>query len=121
MSSPKRVLVVGGGLGIGETITEYLIRQHAAKVVVLGLHISDSLKALQSTASTQLRILQGDITCAATRDEARAAVLEFMGGLDSLVITVGVMGEVQRLRNMNMSGLQRAYDINLFAPMAVVS
>ncbi|EXJ94379.1 hypothetical protein A1O1_02773 [Capronia coronata CBS 617.96] len=115
MASGRRILVVGGGLGIGQKVTQYLLQHHTAKVVVFGLHVAPELGPLASTG--RLHIVQGDATSDAARAQAREAVLEFMGGIDTLVITVGVMGEIQRLGGMSSVKLLQTYSINVFAPM----
>lgn len=119
MTPCRRVLVVGGGLGIGEKITKFLLQQHRARVVVFSLHVTDEIHALVAQTG-RLQIVQGD----ATSDEARAGalnvVLKFMGGLDSLVCTAGIMGEIQRMDKMSTQKLLNTYNVNLFAPMLLV-
>lgn len=119
MSRSQRVLVVGGGLGIGAKVTEFLLQRHRARVVVLGLDICQEVADMES--NNDLRIICGDITSADVRAETRNVVLGFMGGLDSLVCTVGIVGEIQLLRSMNPETIQRAYSVNVFAPMLLVS
>lgn len=62
-SSP-RVLVTGGGLGIGCSTTSYLLKQFNARVVVLTLDVGKELQELQKdhSASSRLHVYQGDVT-----------------------------------------------------------
>lgn len=118
MANAPRVLVVGGGLGIGESITKLLIDRHQGRVVVTGLRVSAKVRAMHHDG--RLRLIEGDITSESVREETRKTVFEFLGGLDCLVCTVGIMGQVQLIRDMDVSALRRTYDVNLFAPVAMV-
>jgi NAD(P)-dependent dehydrogenase (short-subunit alcohol dehydrogenase family) len=112
MAPGRRVLVVGGGLGMGLKVTQYLLGHHGAKVVVFGLHIAQELQIV--SRNSRLKVIKGDVTSGEARKQL------FMGGLDCLVWTVGVMGEIQRLVGMSSETLIRTYDINVFAPILMV-
>jgi len=62
--SSTRVLVTGGGLGIGCSTTSYLLKQFNARVVVLTLDVGAEMQALQNDPSTssRLHVYQGDVT-----------------------------------------------------------
>jgi len=112
-----KVLIVGGGSGIGEKVTEIVIRYSTAQVVVFGLHISEEVAALEKTESGRLWTVKGNITSPADRQKALAVCIEKMGGIDSLVISAGVMGEIQRIADQTSIGLRSDFEINFFGPM----
>lgn len=114
------VLIVGGGSGIGEKVTQSIIRYSAAQVVVFGLHISDEIAALQKTETGRLWSVKGDITSPEDRQTALAVCIEKMGKIDSLVISAGVMGEIQRVADQSPTGLRSDFEINFFGPMEMV-
>lgn len=117
--SGLRVLVAGGGLGMGQFITEYLVNKYNARVVVFGLHVSDSIAALEKAG--KIHVVRGDATKAEATDQAMKAVQEHLGGLDSLVITMGVMGEIERFGKSDMDRMRSTFEIDVFVPMALVS
>lgn len=59
-----RVLVTGGGLGIGYSTVEFLLRKYNARVVVFTLDYGTELVALQEefSSSKRLFICKGDVT-----------------------------------------------------------
>lgn len=113
-----RVLVAGGGLGIGQFITEFLVNKHGAKVVVLGLHISDSVAKLETQG--KIRVVRGDATKPEVHKQTVDVVSEYLGGLDSLIITLGVIAEIERVERLDISKLRNTYEINFFAPVQLV-
>lgn len=117
MAQP-RVLVVGGGMGIGQFVTEFLVQKHAAKVVVLGLDVSESVQQLEK--ANKLCVVRGDATEPTTQGRAMSTVSEYLGGLDALVITLGILGEVETVARLDIEKMRRAFEINFFAPVQLV-
>lgn len=116
------ILVVGGGTGIGKHVTELLVKQHEARVVVLGLHIEEELRTLQqSVGESRLRLVEGDATESDRRHSIVSLAKGFLGQIDAFVCTMGTLGEIQRLENLNPQKLRDTYDVNLFAPILIVS
>lgn len=119
MASQKRIIVVGGGLGIGAHITDFLLHQHKAKVVVFGLDVSPAVETLEK--NNELLVVRGDATKSETIARARDAAVEYMGGVDSLVITLGVIGQIERAVNLDIESMRRTFEINFIAPVQLVS
>jgi NAD(P)-dependent dehydrogenase (short-subunit alcohol dehydrogenase family) len=63
-SFSPRVLVTGGGLGLGYSTVEFLLNKFNARVVVFTLHYGAELEALQQKYlnAKKLWILKGDVT-----------------------------------------------------------
>ena len=49
----------------------------------------------------------------AVRGKARQVVLEFMGGLDTLACTVGIMGEIQLLEKLESETIEHTFSVNV--------
>ena len=113
-----RVLVAGGGLGIGQFITKYLVEKHGAKVVVLGLHVSDSVAELE--AQGEIRVVRGDATKSEIRKQTMDVVSQYLGGLDSLIVTLGIIDEIEKVAHLDVSKLRNTFEINFFAPVQLV-
>lgn len=63
ISRPPRVLVTGGGSGIGLKTVQSLLADHGAHVAVLTLDVSLELERLKATyTSERLLIIPGDVT-----------------------------------------------------------
>lgn len=114
----SRILVVGGGSGIGEHVTKFLLSRHGAKVAVLGLHITEDISQL--ALKNKLRLIQGDATTPDVQQQALKLVSDYLGGLDALVITQGVLGEIETIGNLEVEQMRRAFEINLFTPVQLV-
>jgi len=115
----KRILVVGGGRGIGQYVTEYLIKRHHARVVILSQDVSEDVQQLAE--ENQLAIVQGDATNAQIQKQTLEKVSSFLGGLDSLVLTIGVIGEIETIARLDLERFRRTLAINLLAPVELVS
>ena len=114
----SRVLVVGGGSGIGEHVTDFLLHRHNAKVAVLGLNMTENI--LQLAEEKRIRFIQGDATKADVQNQALQMVSDYLGGLDALVITQGILGEIELVGDLDVDKMRRAFEINLFTPVQLV-
>ncbi|KAL2202844.1 NAD(P)-binding protein [Sarocladium strictum] len=113
----QRLLVVGGGQGIGAAVTQNLVEKYGAKVVVLSLQVDPAIEQLGQL--DKIRLIQGDATSSTVLGETFDAVETYLGGLDALVITMGVLGEIETVANLDMNKFRQAYEINLFTPIAI--
>lgn len=114
----QRVLMVGGGQGIGGAITQNLVEKYGAKVVVLSLQVDPAIEQLRQLE--RIWLIEGDATSSTVLSETFDAVETYLGGLDALVITMGVLGEIETVANLDMSKFRQAFEINVFAPIAIV-
>lgn len=64
MGNSPRILVTGGGLGLGCATVQILLKQHNARVIAFTLEYGEELKELQKLYSNQNRlwVLVGDVT-----------------------------------------------------------
>ena len=108
----KKCLVYGGGTGIGVACAEALIAE-GASVFISGRR-ADVLK----TSSSQLDKLgkagyaAGDATSAADVQRITASAAEFMGGLDTIVISAGAGGRTSMF-DAEPDEFQRIIDNNM--------
>ncbi len=86
----SKVLITGGGSGIGKAIAKKLV-DSGAKVTLLGRNI-EKLNAVKTELCSDLVfVLQGDISRAEEIKGYIRAAAELMGGLDGLVNNAGVV------------------------------
>lgn len=114
----SRILVVGGGSGIGEHVTHFLLNRHGAKVAVLGLHITEGISQL--ARDNKIRFIQGDATTPGVQKQALELVSDYLCGLDALVITQGVLGDIETIGSLDVEKMRRAFEINVFTPVQLV-
>ena len=108
----KKCLVYGGGTGIGLACAEALIGEGAA------IFISGRRADVLKTSAAQLAKLgkagyaAGDATSVADVQRITASAAEFMGGLDTIVISAGAGGRTS-IFDAEPEEFQRIIDINM--------
>lgn len=122
MARHQRLLVVGGGQGIGWEAVKAILRYSLeAQVFIFGYHIEKEIWGLPERRNGRLFILEGDVTDERIRRSVIDNCIMEMGGIDTLVFTAGVITPIERIEKVNMNDVKRAFDINVFGCMAMVS
>lgn len=106
-------------MGIGDCVTDFLVRKHDAKVVVQSLQVSERIKHLADQG--KIYLVQGDATRSAVLDQTLNAVTEHLGSLDALVVTLGIIGEIETVGRLDIDKMRAAFDVNFFVPVQLVS
>lgn len=108
----KKALILGGGTGLGRACAEAMIAEGAA-VFVSGRR-EGKLAEVVAALSTRGRIGQaaGDATHEEEVKRVVAAAVDFMGGLDTLVVSSGVSAIGSAL-NTTVEDFHRVLDANL--------
>jgi NAD(P)-dependent dehydrogenase (short-subunit alcohol dehydrogenase family) len=119
MPSELNIVVAGGGLGIGFQTVTYLLQHTAAKLVVLDVDIS-KLTVLQPEYPDRLWAIAGDITNRGDREKFKELALQKLQTITSLVITAGVIGEIERIASFSPDRLVKTFNINLIGPILLV-
>lgn len=119
----QSILIVGGGQGIGLETTKAILSQASptARIAVFGLHADAELDSLTKAHSDRIRTVIGDVTSASDRLKAVETCVKEFGGIDTLVYTAGVITPIQRIENVDLDAVKKAYDVNVFGTMAMVS
>jgi len=109
----KRVVVVGGGAGLGRAVARGFAREGAA-VGVVGRTLAALEQTVADPAFSRKAVAEGDVTDSASIAAAVAAVADELGGLDVAVNTAGTFvngtaadadpGAVARLFETNVLG-----------------
>lgn len=108
----RKVLVTGGGSGIGRAVAELLL-ERGAKVVVLGRR-RERLEELASAWPGQAEALVADLGAGTKGVLARAR--EILGGLDGLVCAAGVSHH-ELPGGISETALREQIEVNLVAPL----
>lgn len=122
MNEPQRILIVGGGQGIGWEITKAILRlSPRARIAVFGIQLEEEVQNLPTTANGRVPIVfEGDVTSDNDRRLVVKECLEEMGGVDTLVFTAGIITPIERIEKLDMEDVKRTFDVNVFGCMAMV-
>jgi 3-oxoacyl-[acyl-carrier protein] reductase len=114
-----RVMVTGGGRGIGWAFAELFLKA-GAKVMVCDVSADDLRKAEAAAAGRPLRTAQCDVSKEADVQKAFAAMVEAWGGVDVLVNNAGITRDSLFLKvkdgeiaTMSLANWQKVVDVNL--------
>ena len=109
-----KVLVTGGGSGMGLAVAEALLRA-GGRVAVTGRRV-DRLEAVVHAWPGQAVALPCDLSSPSERQGLLARAREALGGLDGLVHSAGVV-EHQPPGHISEEALRTQLEINLVAPL----
>lgn len=110
----RRVLVTGGGTGIGRAIAEALVHR-GGRVVVCGRR-PGPLDELARSAPGQVHALPGDIADPSFRDTLLDRSKALLGGLDGFVHSAGAVVH-EPPGHISESALRLQLEVNLVAPL----
>lgn len=130
MSDKKPViLLTGASRGLGLGILKLLLSGSPAshpspilpsRVVTISRTIPDELSSLQSSHSSDLICIKGDVTSSSTTAEAVNAAVEKFGGLDSLILNAGVVS-MQRIEHLQPETFANMLNINTVSLITTLS
>jgi NAD(P)-dependent dehydrogenase (short-subunit alcohol dehydrogenase family) len=108
----KRALVYGGGTGIGYACAEAFAREGA--VVFISSRREDVLRKAvdRLTAHSRASHAAGDATIAADVERVTEAAADFMGGIDTILVSAGA-GARTPIFSTTPDEFQRIVDLNL--------
>jgi 3-oxoacyl-[acyl-carrier protein] reductase len=116
----KRVLVTGGGQGLGRAIAEELLRQGCD--IAIHFHTSatgaEELKQL-AASDARAECFSADLTIEAEARDVVDRSVRFLGGLDILINNAGDLLGRRKLEELDISFWQRTVDVNLTSMMLV--
>ena len=117
----SKVLVTGGGSGIGLAIARKLT-QEGAQVVIAGRHLAKLENAAQTINSDRLKIMQWDVADLSLTKEKLAEAANKMDGLDGLVNNAGVKSSERGWEPWDVTEAEwdQVMDINLKAAFFVM-
>jgi short-subunit dehydrogenase len=111
----NRVLITGASSGIGAQLAKQFAASGARLLLVA--RREDRLRAIQAEFdSTEINVLDGDITSADFRQQIVSWVDSNWSGLDVLVNNAGV-GSVKPFAESDENCLREIFEVNFFAPV----
>ena len=117
----KRVVVTGGGQGLGAAIVEQLIDEGCN--LAIHYHTSregaDELVAAATAAKLKSKSFQADLTDDGAVTTFVDSAAEFLGGIDILINNAGDLVARRRLEELDVDFWSKVMDINLTSMMLV--
>lgn len=116
---PRTIVVTGASRGLGAALAEGLAA--AGWNVVIDARSVSALEATAARCRGGARVVPGDVTVEAHRDElARVALAE--GGLDGVVLNAGTLGPspLPALDVLELDDLRATFETNAVAPLALI-
>jgi NAD(P)-dependent dehydrogenase (short-subunit alcohol dehydrogenase family) len=115
----KRALIYGGGTGLGYACAQAMLA-NGAKVFITGRR-REKLEAAGKTLSQDgaIGLAEGDFTREADVGRVTEAAVEFLGGLDSLVISSGRSG-IGSILDCSLAEFEEIITVNLKGPFLAV-
>ncbi len=113
----RRVLITGGGSGIGARTARAIV-DRGGKVAVFDIEGDAAQRTAESLGAIQSLSFQGDVTDPEAIEGVLDAMCEVWGGIDDLVNNVGIYDHGSLLE-LTVSQWRRVFDVNFMAPVAV--
>lgn len=104
----KRVLLTGGGSGIGRAIVARYV-QEGAKVCVLEI-AADKARELRANFGNEVLVIEGSVTSPQDNQRAVDAAVEAFGGLDVFVGNAGIYDGAAHVMSMTSERVAQAFD-----------
>ena len=118
----QRLLVVGGGEGIGWDVTKALLKHSPqARICTFGLREDEGRHGLPKENVKEIHFIQGDIRSKNDRQTVVEHCIRTMAGIDTLVFTAGVINPIQRIEQLEMDAARDTFEVNVLGCTAMVS
>src|SRR2546421_8252295 len=108
-------------IGIGLTIANYLLQDSAKhNLVILGGRSQEALDNLKAQSPHRIQVIPGDLSDFSLGQNAVDIAVSAFGKVDGLIINHGILGEVARIADCDLAGIQKTFDVNFFSTIACV-
>lgn len=114
----KKIVVTGGGSGMGRELVLALLRR-GAEIVAFDVNP----KGLEETSSLagenkkSLRIIQLDITNRKLVEETAEKIITESGPVDGIVNNAGIIQPFKKLNDLDYSTIERVFNVNLMGTL----
>ncbi len=115
--SGRRVLITGGGAGIGATLARDLVAADA-RVAILDVDGEAARRIGESLGAEHALWVHGDVTDGSAVDTILQAARSQWGGIDDLVNNAGIYDHAPLL-DLDLAQWRRVFEVNLMAPIAI--
>ncbi|KKK15883.1 hypothetical protein P175DRAFT_0433228 [Aspergillus ochraceoroseus IBT 24754] len=119
--SSKTIIVTGASRGIGLAIAKYLLTAPQSHNVVVIARSVEPLQKLKEQYSSQVAVLNGDLSDFSLGQKAVDLALKSFGRLDGMVLNHGILGQVGKVAQADVQQWKQGFDVNFFSLVAFVT
>jgi NAD(P)-dependent dehydrogenase (short-subunit alcohol dehydrogenase family) len=112
----RRVLITGGGSGIG-AVTAALLASQGWHVAILDIDERAAQRTVEQIGMDKALYHQGDVVDFEAVDAVIASMLETWGGIDDLVNNVGIWDHAP-LIELSLERWRKVFEVNLFSAIS---
>jgi NAD(P)-dependent dehydrogenase (short-subunit alcohol dehydrogenase family) len=109
----RRILITGGGAGIGATTARAAVAE-GARVALLDIDATAAERTAQTLGPDHVLAVSGDVTDPFAVARALDEMAQRWGGIDALVNNAGIYDHAPLLE-LTLERWRRVFDVNLFA------
>ncbi|QIX01598.1 hypothetical protein AMS68_007115 [Peltaster fructicola] len=118
------VLITGAGTGIGQAMAVAFAQAHAKGIAILGRTESTLQETAEkikeaSQGQTEALVVTADITSAESVQAAFAKVQGHFGSIDILVNNAGGVTATDSIKDIDLGGFMKTFELNVLGPMTV--
>lgn len=116
-SAGRRVLITGGGAGIGAATARLLV-ERGWRVALLDRDGAAAERTAKELGAAHARAYQGDVTDITAVERALGDMVSAWGGIDDLVNNAGAWDHAPLLE-LTLARWRHVFDVNFFAPIEI--
>jgi NAD(P)-dependent dehydrogenase (short-subunit alcohol dehydrogenase family) len=112
----RRVLITGGGRGIGAATAAHVAGE-GARVAIVDIDEAAARHTAEKIGKDKILLQKGDVTDRAAIESAISGMLDAWGGIDGLVNNVGIWDHapLAPLLDLSLERWRKVFEVNLFA------
>jgi NAD(P)-dependent dehydrogenase (short-subunit alcohol dehydrogenase family) len=116
LPTEQRVVITGGGNGIGAATAEFLANR-GSHVAVIDIDEAAARRTAESIGTEKVIYRRGDITNPVHVEAIIASIVDEWGGIDGLVNNVGIWDHAPLLE-LSLERWRAVFEVNLFAAIS---
>jgi NAD(P)-dependent dehydrogenase (short-subunit alcohol dehydrogenase family) len=111
----KRILVTGGGRGIGRATAVLAARRGWSVAINYASNsaAAEETAAMVREAGGRVVLMQGDVAVEKDVISNFKSAVKDLGGLDGVVVNAGIVGQAQQLADMSAERIRRMFEVNV--------
>lgn len=111
----KRILVTGGGRGIGRATAVLAARRGWSVAINYASNsaAAEETAAMVREAGGSVVLMQGDVAVEKDVISNFESAVKDLGGLDGVVVNAGIVGQAQQLADMSAERIRRMFEVNV--------
>jgi NAD(P)-dependent dehydrogenase (short-subunit alcohol dehydrogenase family) len=115
-ASKRRVLITGGGSGIG-AVTAVLLASRGWRVAIIDINETAARRTIEQIGADKAFFYNGNIVDPEAIETVMAAMAETWGGIDDLINNVGIWDHAPLLE-LSLERWRKVFEVNVFSAIS---